>query len=81
LWTINQIGLDRLDGTDEVLEAAPEPINRPLRADMCRAKAAGFGTVIIINPSKDLALFIAVNQPRPNPSGRGIEIVRHIHFR
>jgi CubicO group peptidase (beta-lactamase class C family) len=42
----------------------------------------GFGTVIIIiNPSKDLALFIAVNQPRPNPSGRGIEIVRHIHFR
>lgn len=39
---------------------------------------AGFGTVIIINPSKDLALFIAVNQPRPNPSGRGIEIVRRI---
>ena len=25
---------------------------------------AGFGTVIIINPSKDLALFIAVNQAR-----------------
>ena len=42
---------------------------------------AGFGTVIVINPSKDLALFIAVNQHRPNPSDRGIEIVRHIHFR
>jgi CubicO group peptidase (beta-lactamase class C family) len=42
---------------------------------------AGFGTVIIINPSKDLALFIAVNQTRPNPSHIGIEIVRHIRFR
>jgi CubicO group peptidase (beta-lactamase class C family) len=41
----------------------------------------GFGTVITINPSKDLALFIAVNQARPNPSRRGIEIVRHIYFR
>ena len=42
---------------------------------------AGFGTVIVINPSKDLALFIAVNQADPNPAGRGIEIVRHVHFR
>jgi CubicO group peptidase (beta-lactamase class C family) len=42
---------------------------------------AGFGTVIVVNPSKDLALFIAVNQAGPNPAGRGIEIVRQIHFR
>jgi CubicO group peptidase (beta-lactamase class C family) len=42
---------------------------------------AGFGSVIVINPSKDLAVFIAVNQAGPNPAGRGIEIVRHVHFR
>jgi CubicO group peptidase (beta-lactamase class C family) len=41
----------------------------------------GFGTVIVINPSKDLALFIAVNQAGHNPAGKGIEIARHIHFR
>ena len=40
---------------------------------------AGFGTVIVINPSKDLALFIAVNQNGSNPAGKGIEIVRWIH--
>jgi CubicO group peptidase (beta-lactamase class C family) len=42
---------------------------------------AGFGTVIVINPSKDLALFIAVNQNGSNPAGKGIEIVRHIRSR
>jgi CubicO group peptidase (beta-lactamase class C family) len=41
----------------------------------------GFGTVIVINPSKDLALFIAVNQAGHNPAGKGIEIVRHVHLR
>jgi CubicO group peptidase (beta-lactamase class C family) len=41
---------------------------------------AGFGTVIVINPSKDLALFIAVNQNGSNPADKGIEIVRHIRF-
>ena len=40
---------------------------------------AGFGTVIVINPSKDLALFIAVNQNGSNPAGKGIEIVRWLH--
>jgi len=35
----------------------------------------GFGTVIVINPSKDLALFIAVNQAWSNPAGKGVEIV------
>ena len=43
-------------------------------------ETAGFGTVIVINPSKDLPLFIAVNQAGSNPAGKGIEIVRHIHL-
>jgi len=38
----------------------------------------GFGSVIIINPTKDLALFMAVNQAGANPTGKGIEIVRHL---
>jgi hypothetical protein len=38
----------------------------------------GFGSVIVINKSKELALFIAVNKAGPNPAGKGIEIVRHI---
>jgi CubicO group peptidase (beta-lactamase class C family) len=38
----------------------------------------GFGTVIAINPTKDLALFIAVNQAGANPAGKGVEIVRHL---
>jgi CubicO group peptidase (beta-lactamase class C family) len=38
----------------------------------------GFGSVIVINPSKDLALFMAVNQAGANPTGKGIEIVRHL---
>ncbi len=38
----------------------------------------GFGTVIVINPSKDLALFMAVNQAGADPTGKGIEIVRQM---
>jgi len=38
----------------------------------------GFGTVIAISPSKDLAVFIAVNQAGTSATGKGIEIVRHI---
>ncbi len=39
---------------------------------------AGFGTVIAINPTKDLAVFVAVNQARENVAAKGIEIVRHL---
>lgn len=38
----------------------------------------GFGTVIAINPTKDLAVFIAVNQAGANPAEKGVEIVRHL---
>ena len=38
----------------------------------------GFGTVIAINPTKDLAVFVAVNQAGANPTPKGVEIVRHI---
>ena len=38
----------------------------------------GFGTVIAINPTKDLAVFIAVNQSGANPTPKGVEIVRHL---
>jgi len=37
---------------------------------------AGFGTVIVINPYKDLAIFIAVNQSQNNPAPIGVEIGR-----
>ena len=39
---------------------------------------AGFSSVIALNPTKDLALFIAVNRTRATPAERGIEIVRHL---
>jgi CubicO group peptidase (beta-lactamase class C family) len=39
---------------------------------------AGFSSVIALNPTKDLALFIAVNQTRATPAEKGIEIVRHL---
>jgi CubicO group peptidase (beta-lactamase class C family) len=38
----------------------------------------GFSTVIIINPSKDLALFIGVNKQGTYPSNPGVVIARHL---
>ena len=38
----------------------------------------GFGTVIAINPTKDLAVFVAVNQAGANPTPKGVEIVRQM---
>ena len=38
----------------------------------------GFGSVIILNSAKDLALFIAINQNRSKPAQVGIKIVRHL---
>jgi len=38
----------------------------------------GFGTVIVVNPFKDLTLFIAVNQAGSNPAGLGVEMARHL---
>jgi hypothetical protein len=34
--------------------------------------------VIALNPTKDLAVFIAVNESRATPTEKGIEIVRHL---
>jgi CubicO group peptidase (beta-lactamase class C family) len=39
---------------------------------------AGFGTVIAINPTKDAAIFIGVNQAGAQPAAKGIEILRHL---
>jgi CubicO group peptidase (beta-lactamase class C family) len=39
---------------------------------------AGFGTVIAINPTKDAAIFIGMNQVGANPAMKGIEILRHL---
>src|SRR5215471_1283542 len=39
---------------------------------------AGFGTVIAINPTKDAAIFIGVNQAGANPAAKGVEILRHL---
>jgi CubicO group peptidase (beta-lactamase class C family) len=39
---------------------------------------AGFGTVIAINPTKDAAIFIGMNQAGANPAAKGIEILRHL---
>ena len=38
----------------------------------------GFGTVIAINPTKDAAIFIGMNQAGANPAAKGIEILRHL---
>ncbi len=38
----------------------------------------GFGTVIAINPTKDAAIFIGVNQAGAQPAAKGVEILRHL---
>ena len=39
---------------------------------------SGFGTVIAINPTKDAAIFIGMNQVGANPAVKGVEILRHL---
>jgi CubicO group peptidase (beta-lactamase class C family) len=39
---------------------------------------SGFGTVIAINPTKDAAIFIGMNQAGANPAVKGVEILRHL---
>jgi len=39
---------------------------------------SGFGTVIAINPTKDAAIFIGMNQVGANPATKGVEILRHL---
>ena len=39
---------------------------------------SGFGTVIAINPTKDAAIFIAMNQVGANPAAKGVEILRRL---
>jgi CubicO group peptidase (beta-lactamase class C family) len=39
---------------------------------------SGFGTVIAINPTKDAAIFIGMNQAGAQPALKGIEILRHL---
>jgi hypothetical protein len=38
----------------------------------------GFGTVIVLDPSKDLTLFIGANRSGSSPTPVGIEIARHL---
>ena len=39
---------------------------------------SGFGTVIAINPTKDAAIFIGMNQAGAQPIAKGVEILRHL---
>jgi CubicO group peptidase (beta-lactamase class C family) len=39
---------------------------------------SGFGTVIAINPTKDAAIFIGMNQVGAQPAAKGIEILRQL---
>jgi CubicO group peptidase (beta-lactamase class C family) len=39
---------------------------------------SGFGTVIAINPIKDVAIFIGMNQVGANPAVKGVEILRQL---
>jgi CubicO group peptidase (beta-lactamase class C family) len=39
---------------------------------------SGFGTVIAINPTKDAAIFVGMNQVAADPAVKGIEILRHL---
>ena len=39
---------------------------------------SGFGTVIAINPTKDAAIFISMNQVGADPAEKGVEILRRL---
>jgi CubicO group peptidase (beta-lactamase class C family) len=39
---------------------------------------SGFGTVIGVNPTKDAAIFIGMNQVGANPAEKAVEILRHL---
>ena len=39
---------------------------------------SGFGTVIVINPTKDAPIFIGMNQVGAQPAAKGVEILRHL---
>ncbi len=39
---------------------------------------AGFGTVIVLDPTKDLTLFIGANRSGGNPAPIGVELARHL---
>ena len=39
---------------------------------------SGFGSVIAINPTKDAAIFIGMNQVGADPAAKGVEILRHL---
>jgi CubicO group peptidase (beta-lactamase class C family) len=39
---------------------------------------AGFGSGIVICPSKDAAIFIVMNQAGAQPVGKGVEILRRL---
>jgi len=39
---------------------------------------SGFGTVIAINPTKDAAIFIGMNQVGAQPAIKAVEILRHL---
>jgi CubicO group peptidase (beta-lactamase class C family) len=39
---------------------------------------SGFGNVIAINPTKDAAIFIGMNQVGANPAEKGVEILRRL---
>jgi CubicO group peptidase (beta-lactamase class C family) len=39
---------------------------------------SGFGTVIAINPTKDAAIFIGMNQVGAQPAMKAVEILRHL---
>jgi hypothetical protein len=39
---------------------------------------SGFGSGIAINPTKDAAIFIGMNQVRADPAEKGVEILRRL---
>jgi CubicO group peptidase (beta-lactamase class C family) len=55
---------------DETAGAHPEVLKN--------GGTVGFGTVILVNPYKDAAIFIAVNRSQSNPAPIGVEIGRHL---
>ncbi len=39
---------------------------------------SGFGNVVAINPTKDAAIFIGMNQVGADPAEKGVEILRRL---
>ena len=68
-WVVNL-------GTAPGEAAANQPVLHP--EVLKDGGTVGFSSVIVLNPFKDAAIFIAVNESGKSPTGIGVAIGRHL---